>query len=454
MTFPATEADIGAAIQAERSLMPALLDGRRIADLLDAPPIDDPDIQAMLGILVDASPCFYIARPSLWPLILLKALNLSLRHGNTADTCGAYSAYSILLAGVFEDAPAAFAFSEMALALNERIPNPRLRAVLLYRHGTFVNNTRRPFSTSQAFLEQAFVASQEVGNLVYAGLGAVALAWLGLDKGDPLDEVVETARKYAAFAYGNGNTWAYHTARAVELFASGLAGTSVFQGRNQEGASDWETCSAALAKGDFQIGIVTGHILEQISFFLAGHHAEALGAAELAAISLRSVMAMACEFAHHFYLALTLAALYDEADPPQQQEYRRRLTEQLCKLDLWTKYCPKNFSARRALVAGEAARIDGEEGPAMRFYEEAIRAARENGSPVEEGLANEIASRFWRRIGFDSFADIYLRNARECYQRWGALAKVADIDRHHPGLEFSTAVTPLAMASAFMTWTS
>ncbi|MBK8402448.1 MAG: EAL domain-containing protein [Propionivibrio sp.] len=442
MSFPESDDDIAAAIQTEKNLVPTLLDGRRIAELIDAPRIEDPDIQAMLGILVDASPCVYIARPSLWPLILLKALNLSLRYGNAADTCGAYSAYSILLAGVFEDAPAAFAYSEMALALNERIANPRLRPVLLYRHGAFVSNSLQPFSDSEKFLQQAFVACLEVGNLVYAGLSAVALSWIGLDKGSPLVELSETARKYAAFAHDNGNTWAFHTARAVELFASGLIGDSADRERCAQETAEREACSIALAKGGFQVGIATFHILGQMTAFLEGRHEQALSAADSAAALLRSVMSMACEFAHHFYLALTLAALHDEAGQTLRLEYRKRLTEHLRKLSLWAAHCPRNFSARRALVAAEIARIDGETNEAMRLYEEALRVARDDGSALEEGLAYEIAARFWRHNGFDAFADVYLRNSRNCYMRWGALAKVAAIDRQHPGLEAAPAVTP------------
>ena len=94
------------------------------------------------------------------------------------------------------------------------------------------------------------------------------------------------------------------------------------------------------------------------------------------------------------------------------------------------------------MFAAEIARIDGETNEAMRLYEEALRVARDDGSALEEGLAYEIAARFWRHNGFDAFADVYLRNSRNCYMRWGALAKVAAIDRQHPGLEAAPAVTP------------
>src|SRR6185312_12310289 len=47
----------------------------------------------------------------------------------------------------------------------------------------------------------------------------------------------------------------------------------------------------------------------------------------------------------------------------------------------------------------------------------------------------EIAARFYAARGFQKFADAYLREARYCYQRWGADGKVAQIDCVFPHLK-------------------
>jgi hypothetical protein len=43
----------------------------------------------------------------------------------------------------------------------------------------------------------------------------------------------------------------------------------------------------------------------------------------------------------------------------------------------------------------------------------------------------ERASAFYQARGFDQFAETYLCNARLCYLRWGADAKVRELDRLH-----------------------
>jgi GAF domain-containing protein len=54
--------------------------------------------------------------------------------------------------------------------------------------------------------------------------------------------------------------------------------------------------------------------------------------------------------------------------------------------------------------------------------------ARENGFVQHEGLAHELAARYYMARGVGRIADVYLRNARICYDRWGALGKVKQLD--------------------------
>jgi GAF domain-containing protein len=68
------------------------------------------------------------------------------------------------------------------------------------------------------------------------------------------------------------------------------------------------------------------------------------------------------------------------------------------------------------------------------LYEQAIQSARENGFIQNEGLAREVAARFYAAGGLEAIAHTYLRNARNCYDRWGALGKVKQLDDRYPFL--------------------
>src|SRR6202011_3766480 len=71
---------------------------------------------------------------------------------------------------------------------------------------------------------------------------------------------------------------------------------------------------------------------------------------------------------------------------------------------------------------------------AMRLYEEAIRAARENGFVQNEGIGNELAARYYLDRGYETIGHASLREARYCYLRWGADGKVRQLDQRYPNL--------------------
>ena len=70
----------------------------------------------------------------------------------------------------------------------------------------------------------------------------------------------------------------------------------------------------------------------------------------------------------------------------------------------------------------------------MRLYEQAIHSARDNGFIQNEAIAYERASDFYRARGFGEIADLYLRNARYGYLRWGADGKVRRLEAMYPQL--------------------
>jgi signal transduction histidine kinase len=100
----------------------------------------------------------------------------------------------------------------------------------------------------------------------------------------------------------------------------------------------------------------------------------------------------------------------------------------------WERHSRETYESAAALVAAEIARIDGRALDAMDLYEKSIRSSRLSGSIHTEAVAHEVAARFYLGRGFETTSDAYLRNARECYRKWGAAGKVAQLERLHPEL--------------------
>jgi PAS domain S-box-containing protein len=65
-----------------------------------------------------------------------------------------------------------------------------------------------------------------------------------------------------------------------------------------------------------------------------------------------------------------------------------------------------------------------------------------------EAIAYERASAFYRTRGFDQIAHLYLRNARQCYLRWGAEGKVRQLEQRYPQLVAAPMMGPAAVFAA------
>jgi PAS domain S-box-containing protein len=447
VSFPDSDEAIAAALEEQRDVV-VNLRGRRIADLVDAPAATDPEVRAIIGLYVAAIPCANVGRPQVLPLIVVRALNCALKHGNTEDACFAYGAYGALLVALFSDIPSGFEFSEMAIRLNEKRKDVRWRGHLLYVYADFIHCWGRPFATVREALDKVPALLLEVGDLLVATYHVFHSIWMSVERGDTLDETLDLVSEYGAIAKESHSDFAARPIAVQRQLLRCLKGATKKRASLDGDGFDEADCVTVATQSRLGTLAAYFHIAKQIVCFIYGRYDEALSHADAAAPLLGAVMATPIEATHHFYLALTLAALDAERSGDKKKEHRARLDGALSKLRYWATSCPENYQNRYALVAAEVARLEGRDRDAMRLYEEAIRSAQDHGLVQNEALAFERASAYYRASGFDRFADTYLREARARYARWGASGKVAELDERFPDLAHAIAATPGALDAA------
>jgi predicted ATPase/signal transduction histidine kinase len=432
--FPETAADIALALADERAAAVNNMDGRSIAGLLEAPLNTDPEIALVCALYSEMGSSVFSARPALYPLLAVKALNLSLRFGTTVTSCQTYSRYSILLVSLGAVAEA-FAYSDLALKLAERtVPPSERRGRLLFAHGAYVHSWQMPMAESVPYLEQAFAACQERGDLPHAGYAAHLATWNSFEAGATLEKVRERATAYQSFARQQHNEVIMQLLRCYEQLALCLQGET-----REEGSFDDERFSAAGAfelfgRAGFGSAKARYHLMRQVAAFTFGQFDKALEAGEAASNDQHFFLASLAEVTHHFYHALAMAALFEGAAPERQARFMGAILLVLEKLRLWAAGCPGNFGCRHLMLEAEVARLEGRELDAMRGYDAALASARRHALLHNEALAGELASNFYRARGFEKIALTYARDALQAYQRWGAHGKVRQMERRMPGL--------------------
>ena len=446
LEMPQQAGDIDRDTQRDVAFIKDRIQGRHIADLINLPAMHDARLQALVDLLEASAPPVYMARPQLFLSVALKMVRLSLEHGNTPSSCYAYAIFGLMQAAVFGDVPGGYAFVQLAIALNERYGDVKLKGSLLHILGDHVNFWKNPFASGLPILERGFIACLEGGDLIYSNYIGFQSPWHALESGWSLDQVLAYTQKYVAFARQSRHDAVCLTIRCEQQFIHCLTGnTGNTAAPSGFDAGDWHDPSALaeLTASGFSCGVVYFHILKMIAAVVYGQWDSGLAAAQAAEPVLSAALSMPIQTAFYFFRALLLAARYPQVTPQEQASSLRTLRSTEAMLLAWTQHCPENFGHKLALVRGEIARVTHcDMSSVQESYEHAIAQAQAAGLPHVVALACERAALFQLERGTPRFGWMYLREAAAAYGQWGAQGKVAALQAQFPAASLGAAPQP------------
>lgn len=432
ISLPSTNEEINAAIAAEVAEIPRNMRDRQIEDLLNAPLIHDPSIQISIDLLSNAAPCAYIGQPEAFPYIALKMLNLSLQHGNTPESCFAYSAYGLMLIAAFGDIDSGFRFSEMSIQLNEKLNDISKKGTLLHIHGDHINFWKKHIRTDLPLLDRAFIACQQAGDYVYANYVAFESIWQVFEVGIPLEEAFTDSERFARFSKKTRNEAVYQTIRMEQQFLRCLMGKTEKTLELNESDFDLAACRKVISDAGFGCGIAFGHIIDLLLAYFKDDLITARQAIRATLPHLGAVMAMPIEATFHFYRALTAARSLSDSEHPvsaeERAESQNALQVDLEKLARWAMASPETFEAKYRIARAESLRLRGDVLAALTEYDAAITAAEASGFPHYAALACELAGRCLLAVRRSRPASFYLTLAQRHLSQWGATALVAQVE--------------------------
>jgi PAS domain S-box-containing protein len=420
-------------VQAEYETVWQALNGRPIESLIALPLVTDPEVQAALQVLSDLTTAAYFTDSRLGCFQICRMVKIGMQHGTSGASALACSYFGNILGPVFHRYTDGYRFAKLGSDLIEEHSFIACKAKghHLMGHITFWT---QPIANAVEFMRATFRTAIETGDLVSACYALPPLIAGFLLRNDPLEAVWHESEIALGFARETKYRDVADIIRSQQRFIATMQGrTESFSSFNDE-QFDEATFEAQMTGDRMSVMIFWYWMLKLKARFLAGSYDEAFAAADAAKLQLSSSSALIHVIDYVYYSALTLAACYENTSSDQQSAWRELLTAHLEQLREWTGVYPPTFADRHALVSAEIARIEGQDLDAMRLYEQAIRTARENGFVQNEGVANELAAQFYLKRGIEKLAHSYLRDARRCYLRWGALGKVRQLDELYPQL--------------------
>jgi predicted ATPase/class 3 adenylate cyclase/tRNA A-37 threonylcarbamoyl transferase component Bud32 len=411
--------------------------GKQIETLIDLPEMTDPYKLAAMRILEGVASAAYFAAPDLFLLIVLKKVNLSVQYGNTPASSYAYAAYGLILSGeVVGDVDSGHQFGQLALRLIDKFNAKELKARVLLLVNYFIRHWKEHIKKTLTPLLDAYLIGLETGDLEYATYSACVYSYYSLILGKELTQLEREMAMYSnAFGQLSQETVFYYNQLNRQVVLNLLD-------RAEDKCRLIGESYDEVKMLPLHLKANTKNICHSLYFYrlylgyLFEDYQQALKNAALVEENLKS--AVGAIPLSHFYNSLTHLAIYFDVSKSEQKRILKKVKSNQKKVKKWAKSAPMTHLHKFYLVEAERCRVLGHRDKAMEYYDRAIALARENEYINEEALAHELAAKFYLSLGKQKFARVCMRDARHCYLRWGATAKVKDLEAKYPQLLLRT----------------
>ncbi|BAY89752.1 ATPase, histidine kinase-, DNA gyrase B-, and HSP90-like domain protein [Tolypothrix sp. PCC 7601] len=436
----------------------ALISDRAIESFIDLPPMTDAQQLAIMQNAARLTPVCYMTGSKLYFLIVALQVKLSIQFGNSPVSAYCYAGYAFQLRILWGDMSKVPQFGQLGYQLASEPDAKNIRPATALLMGGYVGHWTTHLQKTLPILLEGYQAALETGNLEFLGYDAQLYCLNAYWCGQPLAELEPQIRAYYQQLCDLNQFTAANCVLAYSQAAQILLGQSEAEIPLRQDA--YEEQVLAEAKVDFY-RLCYFYLYR----FTLNYWLQDFAKAEHDAAQTRQYLAAGMgnivEPLLYFYDSLTVLATPPASMTESEPRWQRMLENQ-AKLKEWADYAPMNYLHKYHLVEAEKHRVLDHQKEAIEFYDLAIANAKANSYPQEAALANELAAKFYLDWHKERIAQAYMIEAYYSYVRWGAKAKLADLETRYPQLLtpiLQKAQTPLSIdetlfATATVTSTS
>ncbi|MDZ8087997.1 MAG: AAA family ATPase [Nostoc sp. DedQUE12b] len=404
-----------------------------LATLSAMPVMTDPyKLSAMQILIILCGPVF-MAKPESFPPLIITMINLCLEHGNSSLSAFGYGLYGLLLSGTGR-VEEGYHAGKIALELLEMFNTRELTAKIYNLFNSNIRTWKEHAKNSIAPLQEAVQVGLDTGDIEWGGYAAANLCSYLFFCEENLAAAVQQQAIYVDLSIKLQQeipTYFTQVWRQLGLNLRGFAKDRCHLIGESFNEADMLPRLIAAKTGTV---LYIFYVAKTILLYHFGEYDQALKQAHLAQQQAGAAFGFMQVAVLNFYHSLALLADYLEVQPNYQETYLQQVEANQKQMQFWAHHAPMNYLHKWYLVEAERYRVLGQVVEAMDAYDRAITLARENEYLQEEALANELAAKFYLANNRITIAKAYLQEARYGYLRWGATAKVEEIDKHYPQL--------------------
>jgi predicted ATPase/signal transduction histidine kinase len=407
------------------------LAGKDVEGLVDLPKMRDPTTLAAMRILTSVGKAAYIAAPELVPLLAIRLVILSVRHGNAPESAFGYATYGLILTGAIGDIERGDRFGKLALRLSERFSTPRLRVRIVMVVNFFITHWKNHQRSLLKPMQEVYRMGLETGNLEDAALAAHMYCTSSYRTGRNLKGLEQEMNNFLSAVRVLKQESSLLLIQAYHQVVSALSGDEASIDCLSSDTSDEEKVLSMHRQAGDRSLICVLYYNKLVLCYLFEQYEKAAQYSDLTQAYLDGQTGTPAVPVAVFYDSLAQLAMYKTSGPSERKTILKRVASNQKKMKKWARHGPMNFLHKYFLVEAERLGSLGKDTRAAELYNRSIDLARENGFTNEEALATELAAKFYLSRGTTIVARAYMTEAHYCYQRWGASAKVKHLETEY-----------------------
>lgn len=403
-----------------------------LSDLDNLPEMTDSYKLAALRILMTVFGPAYVAKPEIVPLVVLNMVNLCISHGHSVLAAYAYALYGMLLCAVLGDIETGYRSGQLALRLLDKFNAKEVKSKVLNLFNGFIRVWKEPIRESIEPLMQGLQSGLEAGDIEFAShCGGIYCQQIFLT-GEPLEVVGQQQSQLLNLMMKLKQEFSIYFARIWKQLTLNL----LDQAEDKfclvgESFNELESLPLFIETNNHTLLFITYATKAILSYFFKDYQSAVTNAC-LAEAYEKAVAGMIVIAEHNFYYSLALLDLYPTASKREQKRSLSKVKANQKRMKQWATHAPCNFEHKYELVEAQTARRLGRTLAAMEHYDRAIQGAIEQKYVQIEALANELAAEFYLSLNKEKIAYLYMVEAHFGYVRWGAIAKVRELELRYP----------------------
>lgn len=409
----------------------ALLEGRSPLTLLDQKIMEDKIYLQAAKIVQTGFYSIMYSFNMIGFLIEIMLVEMFIKHGNSPNAPTIYARFGIHLNHFAQNHELASQFGELALQLATKA---EFRPVM---SGTYFLVASQLFALKQhvrgllPLYMETYHAGIETGNIDSALLALASYPTVAYYAGMNLSQLQEKIKTYTRIIEKYKHSMALMAINQVRQFI--LKYTTVpFADDIVQGEFFNETEEIPVL---LQMGQIVGvYYFYLFKITLLCHFQLYDKAVQLCNEPISTTLPLAPYQKGMYYMFDSLARLgtYEKADGEEKADILNKVKENQKILRGEAELAPMNNLHHYNFIEAELALVTNDPISAIQYYHKAISDAVENGHVSDEALIYERLALYYHKQEQNHFFRHFLRDAYYAYLKWGAHAKIRDLENRYP----------------------